>query len=54
LLYSIAVDSDGDGRVNDEVRAAIESSCQELEISGMGNGLVDGERAMEQLKSQSF
>ena len=54
LLYSIAVDSDGDGRVNDEVRAAIESSCQQLEISGMGHGLVDGERAMEQLKSQAF
>lgn len=54
LLYSIAVDSDGDGRVNDEVRAAIESSCQQLERSGMGHGLVDGERALEQLKSQSF
>lgn len=54
LLYSIAVDSDGDGRVNDEVRAAIESSCQQLERSGMGHGLVDSERAMEQLKSQSF
>jgi len=54
LLYSIAVDSDGDGRVNDEVRAAMESSCQQLEISGMGHGLVDGERAVEQLKSQSF
>ena len=54
LLYSIAVDSDGDGRVNDEVRAAIESSCQQLERSGMGHGLVDSERAVEQLKSQSF
>lgn len=54
LLYSIAVDSDGDGRVNDEVRAAIESSCQQLERSGMGHGLVDSERAMEQMKSQSF
>ena len=54
LLCSIAVDSDGNGRVNDEVRAAIESSCQQLEISGMGHGLVDSERAVEQLKSQSF
>jgi thermitase len=52
LLYSIAVDSNGDGKVNDEVRAAIETSCQQLERSGMGHGLVDGERAVEQLKDQ--
>lgn len=46
FLYSIATDSDGDGLVNDEVRSAIESSCQQIDGSGMGNGLVDWAKAV--------
>ena len=49
LLYSIAFDGDGDGFVNDEVRAAIESSCHPLDGSDMGNGLVDSWKAIAQL-----
>ena len=52
LLYSIAVDSDGDGQVNDEVRAAIEGSCQPLQAVGMGGGLVDAMEAVELLNGQ--
>ena len=50
FLYSIATDSDGDGWVNDEVRSAIESSCQQIDGSGMGNGLVDWTKAVSQLQ----
>jgi len=46
FLYSIATDSDGDGLVNDEVRSAIESSCQQIDGNGMGNGLVDWAKAV--------
>lgn len=53
LLYSIAIDGNGDGRVNDEVRAAIESSCQQIHESGMGNGLVDGGNAVAQLEHEA-
>ncbi len=53
LLYSIAIDGDGDGRVNDEVRAAIESSCQQIDGSGMGNGLVDSGKAVAQLECEA-
>lgn len=49
FLYSIATDSDGDGWVNDEVRSAIESSCQQIDGTGMGNGLVDWAGAIAQL-----
>jgi len=52
LLYSIAVDSDGDGRVNDEVRAAIEGGCRQLQAVGMGTGLVDAAKAVELLNSR--
>jgi len=52
LLYSIAVDTDGDGQVNDEVRAAIEGSCQPLQAVGMGGGLVDAMEAVEMLNGQ--
>jgi thermitase len=41
LLFGIATDTDGNGRLNDEVRAAIESGCQDIAISGVGAGLID-------------
>ena len=51
LLYSIAIDSDGDGWVNDEVKAAIEGSCEQTGESGMGNGLVNLVEAVMLLQS---
>jgi subtilisin family serine protease len=53
LLYGMAVDSDGDGRVNDEVRAAIEASCLQADRSGMGNGIVNPVAAVTLLQSES-
>lgn len=43
-LYSIAIDGDGDGQVNDEVRAAIEGSCEQVGGGGMGKGMVSLEQ----------
>ena len=32
LLFNVVTDNNGDGRLNDEVRAAIETGCQEIEL----------------------
>ena len=53
LLYSMAIDSDGNGWVNDEVRAAIEKSCLQAAGIGMGNGLVRPVKAVEALQYES-
>jgi hypothetical protein len=34
-------DEDSDGRLNDEVRQAIESACDAIDITGTGHGLID-------------
>ncbi len=41
LLFDIVVDTNGDGRLNDEVRAAIETGCQAIDIAGVGSGRID-------------
>ena len=41
LLFDILVDTDGNGRLNDEVREALENGCQAINIEGTGNGLLD-------------
>ena len=41
LLFSVVSDTNGNGRLNDEVRAAIEAGGQEIGIDGVGNGRID-------------
>ena len=41
LLFDIVVDTNGDGRINDEVRVAIESGCHKIETDGIGSGRID-------------
>ena len=41
LLFDIAVDSNNNGRLNDEVREALESECHCINTPGTGNGLLD-------------
>lgn len=41
MLFDIASDTNGNGRVNDEVRAAIHNGCQEIGIVGVGKGRID-------------
>jgi thermitase len=41
LLFPLAVDTSGDGNLNDEVRRAIENGCDFIGIAGTGNGRID-------------
>ncbi|OGO39866.1 MAG: hypothetical protein A2147_05625 [Chloroflexi bacterium RBG_16_57_8] len=41
LAFSAVSDLNGDGRLNDEVRAAIEGSARKIEAPGTGHGLID-------------
>ncbi len=41
LAFGTAIDTNGNGYTNDEVRDALESSADSLSISGIGYGLVD-------------
>ena len=49
LLFSIVNDMNGNGRVNDEVRAAIEAGCQEIGISGVGKGRIDAAKSLDKM-----
>jgi thermitase len=37
LLFDIVTDANSNGRLNDEVRAIIESGCQEIDLAGVGS-----------------
>jgi len=41
LLFSVVTDTNGNGMLNDEVCSAIETGCQEIDISGVGSGRID-------------
>jgi subtilisin family serine protease len=47
LVFSVAVDGNGNGMVNDEVRQAIESTCSWVGVNGVGNGLVNAFEAAQ-------
>lgn len=49
LLFNVVTDANGDGRLNDEVRAVIETGCQEIGITGVGRGQIDAGKATAQL-----
>jgi thermitase len=49
MLFNIASDTNGNGQVNDEVRAAIETGCQEIGISDCGKGRLDAAGAITQI-----
>ncbi|MBN1152810.1 MAG: S8 family serine peptidase [Dehalococcoidia bacterium] len=46
LLCGLAVDRNGDGRVNDEVRRAIEITADRTDSQGLGRGIVDASAAV--------
>ena len=41
ILFGTLEDSNDDGNLNDEVRAALEGSCQGIDIDGVGWGRID-------------
>jgi thermitase len=41
LLFPVMTDTNGDGWLNDEVRRAIESGCDAIEVDGTGQGLTN-------------
>jgi len=41
LIYSIAIDVNGDGNISDEIRTIIESSCREVGLGMIGSGIID-------------
>ncbi len=44
LLFSLVTDTNGDGHLNDEVRAALDGGCRPLDSFGLGRGLIDATR----------
>jgi thermitase len=41
VLFSLATDTNGDGKLNDEVCQAIENGCDNIDIAGIGYGLIN-------------
>ncbi len=50
LLFSVATDNNGNGRLNDEVRAAIEAGSQEIGMDGVGAGRIDAANSMTEIR----
>jgi thermitase len=51
LLFDIVTDSNGDGKLNDEVRTAIECGCEEISARGVGSGRIDAVKTIAQIYS---
>jgi thermitase len=46
LVLAVAADSNRDGRLNDEVRTRIESTCDDVGVSGIGSGRINAYEAV--------
>lgn len=46
LLFTIAIDTNGDGNINDEIRHAIETSCDEVEKDELTKGRINALKAV--------
>jgi len=46
LVFTTEADANGNGYRNDEVRSAIESSCDDIGLSGIGHGRINAYRAV--------
>ncbi|MDP2991007.1 MAG: S8 family serine peptidase, partial [Kiritimatiellota bacterium] len=46
LVWSVARDNNGDGKLNDDVRAMIENACDNIGVSGIGHGRVNAYKAV--------
>jgi thermitase len=46
LLFTTVSDTNGNGKLNDEVRSWMEASCDDVGVSGIGHGRVNAVRAV--------
>ncbi len=46
LVFTMVTDSNSNGRLNDEVRARIESACDDIGVEGIGAGRINAARAV--------
>jgi thermitase len=46
LVFTVAADVNGNGRLNDEVRTRIESTCDDIGVSGIGSGRINAYEAV--------
>ena len=46
LLYTVVPDANNDGRLNDDVCARMESSCDDIGVIGIGHGRINAARAV--------
>ena len=47
LVFTTVSDANGDGRLNDEVRARIEANCDDIGVSGIGSGRINAYWAVQ-------
>ncbi len=46
LLFTVVTDTNGNGFINDEIRAIIEAGCSEIDIGDVGRGYIDADKIM--------
>jgi len=46
LVFTTVSDTNGDGKLNYEVRSRIEATCDDIGVSGIGHGRIDAARAV--------
>ena len=46
LVFTTVSDTNGDGKLNDEVRSRIEATCDNIGVSGIGHGRINAARAV--------
>jgi thermitase len=46
LVFTTVSDVNGDGRLNDEVRSQIETTCDDIGVSGIGHGRINAAQAV--------
>jgi len=47
LVFTTLSDTNGDGKLNDEVRSRIEVNCDDIGVSGIGYGRINAARAVD-------